>query len=274
MVYQISLDQLERRAAFAMDFAASINRPLTGPERDSLRWLLVASKSKAITSAVSRLKVADRSSHVRMIARLEKIINPDPVDVLRQLESTTRTFLDFAKSLERPLLKSERHAWSWILTEWDCRAIRPALVKLLNGRQADVYELVAQLMQVISPDPVRQTHLRREKPEVVLELNPGNFSVKTIPFKGVSIRRMTANEATERIALMARMANDIGTIARELTLVRNRDRPEAMRMARLGRLMVKLNREFVARSAAIPDEKSLEEIMQEMRAIGELMARG
>lgn len=195
------------------------------------------------------------------------------LDSLDHLKCMTASFLDFADWIGRPLLPSERRAFRFILIGWEAPAIRASLAAMPKGKLGFYSSLIIQLRELIVPDPVKQRRLKRQKPETVSEMNAGNFSVKAPVYTGVSVRRLNANEATERVQLMTKLADGIATLVRELSLVRNRDRPEAARIVKLGKLIAKLARAFAKRPNTIPTEKSMEELNEEMRLMGELLGR-
>lgn len=194
---------------------------------------------------------------------------------LARLQNIGVGLLDWIEEIGRPLLTSERRAFRWVLMEWEAPHIKRA-VRRLKGQQLDYCrQVMAGVQQAIQPDPVRQVRLQRAKPEAVAELNDGNFSVNAPPFRGVRVRRLTAAEANERVQLLARLAGGLGVLARELALVRSRDQAEARAIARLGQRLARLGREFVGRcraAPAIPAERSIDEVMDEMEQLRRLMA--
>lgn len=190
-------------------------------------------------------------------------------------EGVTVAFLDFVEALGRPLLESEARAFRFLLIEWEALSIKAALKRIPQAKLAYYTELMGRLREAISPDPINQLRLKREKPPAVAEMNSGNYSLKTPLFKGVSIRRMNAAEATERVSQLAKLAGHVAAISRELALVRNRDRPEAARIGKLSRRIGQLSDAFAERctaAPAIPAERSLDEIMEEMKTLNTLMA--
>lgn len=194
---------------------------------------------------------------------------------LDQLEGTAIAFLDLAESIGRPLLPSERHAFRWILIAFESDGIKKSARSLDEETLAYHSQLIGNVRSVLIPDPVKQTHFRREKPEEVAVLNNGNYSVKAAPFRGVSIRRMNAAEAMERAALLAKMGEGMAALVRELALVRLSDSEEAAQIARAARRLMELAGAFAARCKAtptvIPAEPSISELMDNARKMNALM---
>lgn len=266
--HQLALDQLEGVTVALLDLSESLGRPFTAHERHSFRWLLTRWESKIIRAAL----LAKSEYYANLIEQARKLLRPVSSRLLDQEEGKTVSLINFAKALGRPLLASERRAFRFVLMGWESAPIKASLRSLRKDELNYYSSLMAQLRELIAPDPVKQLRLTRAKPEAVAQLHGGNFAVKTPPFKGVSIRRLNAHEAKERVELMAKSGEGIAAIARELSLVCNRDRPEAARMMRLGRLMTKLARKFVERAPVpIPAERSVEEIMAEMETLSRLM---
>jgi len=194
---------------------------------------------------------------------------------LDYLEGVTVAFLDFVEALGRPPLESEARAFRFLLIEWEAVSIKAALKRIPQAKLAYYTDLMERLREAISPDPVKHLRLRREKPPAVAEMNSGNFSLKAPLFKGVSIRRMNAAEATERVNQLGKLASQAAVISRELALVRNRDRPDAARIGKLSRRIGQLSNAFAERCTAAPAitaERSLDEIMEEMHTLNKLMA--
>jgi len=167
---------------------------------------------------------------------------------LDQLEDSAAKFIAFAESLGRPLVSVERNAGRPLLVEFEAPAIRGAFGRMKKERLAHYTNLIEDLREFVSPYPVKQApHLERHKSETVAELHKGNFALLAPAFNGVHVRRLSAAEATERVALMVSLCDGIAVLAYELALVRNSDRPEAARMRKLANLMAKRGRLFAAR---------------------------
>lgn len=201
---------------------------------------------------------------------------------LVHLEAISRSFCDLADSLGRPLLPGERRAFRWLLAAWEHRRIQ-AQVKRLDSedRELEIAELLAELRDFLIPDPVKQIHLQRAKPETVAELNAGNFSLHAEVFQGVSIRRMTRSEANERIGAIGKAASGIGVMASELALVCTKRKAKAKpaksrveKLVRLARLFERRAVEFTRGfDLVIPAEPSTAELEANMRLLNELMQR-
>lgn len=194
-----------------------------------------------------------------------------PLDVLKGI---TVAILDLAETLGRPLLVRERRAFAWVLSGWRASILKGKF-KAMPQEEADYYfKLLDQFSNLVHPDPVRKVRLKRTKPALVAERNDGNFSVKSPLFNGVSVRRMTAKEAAERVALLAKLTDGIVVIVRELALLRNRNYPQAARITQRAQMVAKLSGNFVKlveKSPEIPAEQSIDEVMDGMRTMNELM---
>jgi len=193
---------------------------------------------------------------------------------LEHLETVAVAFLDLCESIGRGLLGSERHAWRWILVGFESPHIEKALAKKTAAESGYYLTLMGALRVVFSPDQVKQTRLRRNKPVAVAELHDGSNKTINPPFEGVTIRRLTDSEAKERVNLIGKLAGDIGTICAELGLVRNRDRPAAANIVKLGKKLRRAALVFAngcKEKPQLPPGQSIEEIMDEMRQMNELM---
>jgi hypothetical protein len=195
---------------------------------------------------------------------------------LDHLEQITVAVLDLAETLRRPLLKSEQRAIWPLLKFWE----HPAIKRALRGKdeeQIDYYRgLLGKLVQAVEPDPVPQVRLQREKPEAVAELHLGNFAVKCAPFQGVTVRRLTTGEVMERVELLEHLAESITIVASELSMVRQRDRPAATKIARLGERISKMALTFsraVKAAPSIPEKKSEEELQYEAERLRQLVSQ-
>lgn len=199
---------------------------------------------------------------------------PAPPFSLHELKWMTLAFLNLADAYHRPLLTSQRKAFREILMGWEHPTIKNALARL-DDEDLEIYtDLIGKLRAIIFPDPVQQIRLQREKPEEVAELHEGNYALQAPPFKGVSVRRLNVKESVERMQLLEQMAEGMGYLARELALVRNRDQEKAARIGRIAKRLRKEARAFVKQVQEAPapsPERSLDEIMAEMRTMNALM---
>ena len=204
---------------------------------------------------------------------------------LEHLEKLTEKFVTLVDWTGRGLLPPEQRAFRWIRTLWEQSWIKAAILMKTGAQKDRHHELMGQLREALRPYPgegvpslpteVEAPRLKHRRVEKRAELCAGNFALKTAhPHEGTSIARLGAMEATRRITRIGELSNVISVIISELALVRNRDRPEAKRIARLAKRLVKMSRTFAARSTpvTIPAVKSIEETMEHMRQMNALMA--
>lgn len=195
---------------------------------------------------------------------------------LDHLKDVTVAFLAYADSLGRPLLSSERRAHRWLLAAFENAAHRQAFERMDEAALAFHTDLLVELREVLTPDPVEQIRLQRKKPERTAELHEGNFSLRTPPFSGVSVRRLNQAEVKERVTLLGRLAEGITTLVRELSLARQRDGAAAGRIVRKAKHLVKLTGAFGSCCKAqpeIPRTTTFDLLMEEARTMNDLMAR-
>lgn len=272
----MTFDQLQIRAATAIDMASAHGHPLNAAQRDTLLYLLVASKQPFVRGALGRMKASDRKSHERLMRKLRDLCATGSPDILGYLYRKSLAWLEFFRAQDRPLLKRDRIAWQPLLDEWAAPAVAYALRQLSPDEIEPYHHTFTHLREAIDPDEVseRIPALQRSRPSLEAELHDGNFALDTPAFFGVSPKRMTAREANERVEMIVKLCKDVAMLAQELSLVRQKDRPDAARMVKQAKLMVKRGREFVKKCRQrpeIPPERSIEEVLKDMETMNELM---
>jgi hypothetical protein len=131
---------------------------------------------------------------------------------LSELESRAAACLDYAASLNRPLLKNEQKCFHWLLVAFDAEEIGVEVANLSQNEFAYHTRLLTKLRTVIEPDPVKKVRLKRAKP-----INDRSKR-KLVAFEGVGIRGMSECEIQERFDLLTKMLDGLSTIAGEISL--------------------------------------------------------
>lgn len=277
-----TLRYLENLAVAFLDFVEALGRPLLAAERRVWRWILIAYRAKSRKSSFGKLNPDAYEYHQQLIASLSVTLSPAPSPSrplvqplsLDRLEQISAAFLDLCESLGRSLLPCERYKTMWLLDAFEEANIRAVSEILNDDAMAKLTERMGAIRALLRPDPAKRERLKRKRPEMVGEVNAGNYSRHSSPFSGVSPVRMSADEATERVAFVGRLAKDMAIVANELSLVRNADREESRAITRMARRLARMGEAFAVRCEAkpgIPAEKSIDEVMADMDRMAELM---
>lgn len=282
MPNKLTLLQLEGLAVAFLDLAATLKRPLLAAEKKAFRFVLVEFDAPSIKKEIASAEKKQRAYYAWLADLLAATLGPEHF-TLDHLERITIAFLDFVDTLDRPLLDDERKAFYFVLGKYESAGIKAAIAEMDDGRREYYAGLIVRLVAVLDrehvvttevPDPVRPVRLHRDKPELVAERNQGNYSLKAPPFHGVSIRRLNGREAAERVTMIYRLADGIGCLAQELALACNRDKVAMRDLVRLARRMNVLATRFAdgfKGTPAIPAERSMDEVLADMEAMGKLM---
>lgn len=141
---------------------------------------------------------------------------------LEYLESSSVAFLDLVETLDRPLTRSERKAFRWILVGFESPTIEAECAAIDNAHQDYVESLMRQVREAIEPDPV------------IISRDP---------------LKLSKREIDERVGLMEKMASGIAAISQELSLAHSRGKNDSRKLQSTSRRMALLGRRFASRFA-------------------------
>jgi hypothetical protein len=124
-----------------------------------------------------------------------------------------------------------------------------------DGLLHDLHELLDPSAEARPIQPLRLQHVSSGA-VAELHFNPdtgkGNYMLKHAAFEGVGMRPLSASETSERIGLLIQRCEEIGVLTRELSLVRNSDRPAAAKILKLAGIAAKRGEAFARRCTENP----------------------